>query len=153
MQANLPEILTVSELNSYIKVLIEENFKFVHLIGEISNFKIHTQSGHYYFTIKDESSQINAVMWKTRNQSLLFTPEDGMQVVVKGRVTVYPARGNYQVDVWEIKPQGAGELQYRFEQLKQKLFDEGLFDEEHKKPLPKYPQNVVMITSKTGAVL
>ena len=153
MQANLPEILTVSELNSYIKVLIEENFKFVHLIGEISNFKIHTQSGHYYFTIKDESSQINAVMWKTRNQSLLFTPEDGMQVVVKGRVTVYPARGNYQVDVWEIKPQGAGELQYRFEQLKQKLFEEGLFDEEHKKPLPKYPQNVVLITSKTGAVL
>jgi exodeoxyribonuclease VII large subunit len=72
MQTNLPEILTVSELNSYIKVLIEENFKFVHLIGEISNFKIHTQSGHYYFTIKDESSQINAVMWKTRNQALLL---------------------------------------------------------------------------------
>ncbi len=153
MREELPQILTVSELNSYIKVLIEENFKFVHLIGEISNFKIHTQSGHYYFTIKDESSQINAVMWKTRNQQLLFTPEDGMQVVVKGRVTVYPARGNYQVEVWEIKPQGAGELQYKFEQLKQKLFDEGLFDEEHKKPLPKYPENVVMITSKTGAVL
>ncbi len=153
MKENLPEILTVSELNSYIKVLIEENFKFIHLIGEISNFKIHTQSGHYYFTIKDESSQINAVMWKTRNQQLLFTPEDGMQVVIKGRVTVYPTRGNYQVEVWEIKPQGAGELQYRFEQLKQKLFDEGLFDEEHKKPLPKYPENVVMITSKTGAVL
>ncbi len=153
MREELPQILTVSELNSYIKVLIEENFKFVHLIGEISNFKIHTQSGHYYFTIKDESSQINAVMWKTRNQQLLFTPEDGMQVVVKGRVTVYPARGNYQVEVWEIKPQGAGELQFRFEQLKQKLFDEGLFDEEHKKPMPKYPENVVMITSKTGAVL
>lgn len=153
MKENLPEILTVSELNSYIKVLIEENFKFIHLIGEISNFKIHTQSGHYYFTIKDESSQISAVMWKTRNQQLLFTPEDGMQVVVKGRVTVYPARGNYQVEVWEIKPQGAGELQFKFEQLKQKLFDEGLFDEEHKKSLPKYPENVVMITSKTGAVL
>ncbi len=153
MTENLPEILTVSELNSYIKVLIEENFKFIHLIGEISNFKIHTQSGHYYFTIKDESSQINAVMWKTRNQQLLFTPEDGMQVVVKGRVTVYPARGNYQVEVWEIKPQGAGELQFKFEQLKQKLFVEGLFDEAHKKPMPKYPENVVMITSKTGAVL
>lgn len=153
MTENLPQILTVSELNSYIKVLIEENFRFVHLIGEISNFKIHTQSGHYYFTIKDESSQINAVMWKTRNQSLLFTPEDGMQVVVKGRVTVYPARGNYQVEVWEIKPQGAGELQYRFEQLKQKLFEEGLFDEAHKKSLPKFPENVLMITSRTGAVL
>lgn len=153
MTENLPNILTVSELNSFIKVLIEDNFKFIHLIGEISNFKIHTQSGHYYFTIKDESSQISAVMWKTRNQQLLFTPEDGMQVVVKGRVTVYPARGNYQVEVWEIKPQGAGELQYRFDQLKQKLFEEGLFDEEHKKPLPKFPENVVMITSRTGAVL
>lgn len=153
MTENLPQILTVSELNSYIKVLIEENFRYVNLIGEISNFKIHTQSGHYYFTIKDENSQINAVMWKTRNQQLLFTPEDGMQVVVKGRVTVYPARGNYQVEVWEIKPQGAGELQYRFEQLKQKLFDEGLFDESIKKPLPKYPENVVIITSHTGAAL
>ena len=153
MREELPQILTVSELNSHIKSLIEENFRFVHLIGEISNFKIHTQSGHYYFTIKDENAQISAVMWKTRNQQLLFTPEDGMQVVVKGRVTVYPARGNYQVEVWEIKPQGAGELQYRFDQLKQKMFNEGLFDEEHKKSLPKFPQNVLMITSRTGAVL
>ncbi len=153
MQDVLPNILTVSELNSYIKQVLEENFRFVHLIGEISNFKLHTQSGHYYFTIKDEDSQINAVMWKTRNQQLLFTPEDGMQVVVKGRVTVYPARGNYQVEVWDIKPQGAGELQQRFEQLKLKLFNEGLFDESHKKPLPAFPENIVMITSRTGAVL
>ncbi|MBZ0203912.1 MAG: exodeoxyribonuclease VII large subunit [Ignavibacteria bacterium] len=153
MQETLPNILTVSELNSYIKQLLEENFRFVHLIGEISNFKLHTQSGHYYFTIKDEDSQINAVMWKTRNQQLLFTPEDGMQVVIKGRVTVYPARGNYQVEVWDIKPQGAGELQQRFEQLKQKLFEEGLFDISHKKPLPAFPENIVMITSRTGAVL
>lgn len=149
----LPTILTVSELNSQIKQLIEENFRFVHVIGEISNFKIHTQSGHYYFTVKDENSQISAVMWKTRNQSLLFTPEDGMQVVIKGRVTVYPTRGNYQVEVWEIRPQGAGELQLRFEKLKQKLFEEGLFDEEFKKPLPKFPENIAIITSRTGAVL
>ncbi len=153
MQTELPQILTVSELNSNIKLLIEENFRFVHLIGEISNFKVHTQSGHFYFTIKDESSQISAVMWKTRNANLLFTPEDGMQIVVKGRVTVYPARGNYQVEVWEIRPQGAGELQVRFEQLKQKLFEEGLFDEEHKKPIPAYPENAAIITSRTGAVL
>jgi exodeoxyribonuclease VII large subunit len=153
MDPILPNILTVSEVNAQIKQLIEENFRYIHLIGEISNFKIHTQSGHYYFTIKDENSQINAVMWKTRNAALLFTPEDGMQVVVKGRVTVYPARGNYQVEVWEIKPQGVGELQFRFEQLKQKLFSEGLFDEEHKKPIPKYPENVLIITSSTGAVL
>jgi exodeoxyribonuclease VII large subunit len=153
MPTELPQILTVSELNSHIKELIEENFRFVHLIGEISNFKIHTQSGHFYFTIKDESSQISAVMWKTRNLSLLFAPEDGMQVVVKGRVTVYPARGNYQIEVWEIRPQGAGELQMRFEQLKQKLYEEGLFDQEHKKPIPAFPENVTIITSRTGAVL
>jgi exodeoxyribonuclease VII large subunit len=153
MNSELPQILTVTELNSHIKLLIEENFRFVHLIGEISNFKIHTQSGHYYFTIKDESSQVSAVMWKTRNVNLLFTPEDGMQIVIKGRVTVYPARGNYQVEVWEIRPQGAGELQLRFEQLKQKLFEEGLFDKEHKKPIPAFPENVAIITSRTGAVL
>jgi exodeoxyribonuclease VII large subunit len=92
-------------------------------------------------------------MWKTRNMSLLFKPEDGMQIVVKGRVTVYPARGNYQIEVWEIRPQGAGELQMRFEQLKQKLYEEGLFDDKHKKPIPAYPENVAIITSRTGAVL
>lgn len=149
----LPEILTVSELNAQIRELIEENFRVVNLAGEISNFKLHVQSGHYYFTIKDQSSQISAVMWKSRNSALLFTPEDGMQVIIKGRVTVYPARGNYQVEVWEIKPQGAGELQLRFEQLKQRLYEEGLFDESIKKPLPAFPENVVLITSGTGAVL
>jgi exodeoxyribonuclease VII large subunit len=153
MQENLHDILTVSELNSYVKLLLEENFRYVNLIGEISNFKAHSASGHYYFTLKDEDSQINAVMWKTRNSALLFTPEDGMQVVIKGRITVYGVRGSYQVEAWEMKPQGAGELQIRFEQLKQKLFDEGLFDESHKKTLPKYPENVIILTSRTGAVL
>lgn len=153
MSESLPNILTVSELNSYIKLTLEENFRYIHIIGEISNFKIHTQSGHYYFTIKDEDSQISAVMWKTRNQELFFTPEDGMKVVIKGRVTVYGARGSYQVETWDMKPQGAGELQARFEQLKQKLHEEGLFDEQYKKPMPRYPQNVALITSRTGAVL
>ncbi len=153
MSGILPEILTVSELNAQIRELIEENFRVVNLAGEISNFKLHVQSGHYYFTIKDQSSQISAVMWKSRNSALLFTPEDGMQVIIKGRVTVYPARGNYQVEVWEIKPQGAGELQLRFEQLKQRLYEEGLFDESIKKPIPAFPENVVLITSGTGAVL
>jgi exodeoxyribonuclease VII large subunit len=153
MSEGLPNILTVSELNSYIKLTLEENFRFVHLIGEISNFRIHTQSGHYYFTIKDEDSQISAVMWKTRNQELFFTPEDGMKVVIKGRITVYGARGSYQVETWDMKPQGAGELQVRFEQLKQKLFEEGLFDTEHKKPMPRYPENAAIITSGGGAVL
>ncbi|RPI15623.1 MAG: exodeoxyribonuclease VII large subunit [Ignavibacteriae bacterium] len=149
----LQDILTVSELNNKIKLIIEQNFRFVQLIGEISNFRIHSQSGHYYFTLKDDGSQVQAVMWKTRNQSLLFTPEDGMQVVIKGRVTVYGAKGSYQVEVWEIKPQGAGELQLKFEKLKLKLFEEGLFDEDNKKPVPKYPSNVAIITSKTGAVI
>lgn len=149
----LQNILTVSELNARVRVLIEENFRFVNLIGEISNFKAHSQSGHYYFTLKDDNSQIQAVMWKTRNQSLLFTPEDGMQVVIKGRLTVFGARGTYQVEVWELMPQGAGELRLRFERLKQKLFEEGLFDEELKKPLPRFPENIAILTSQTGAVI
>ncbi|MCI0448724.1 MAG: exodeoxyribonuclease VII large subunit [Chlorobi bacterium] len=153
IQGNLPQILTVSELNFNIKTLVEENFRFVHLIGEISNFKVHSQSGHYYFTLKDSGSQISAVMWRTRNENLLFTPEDGMQIVVKGRITVFPAKGSYQIEVWELKPQGMGELQARFEKLKQKLFEEGMFDEAHKMELPKFPENIVLITSKTGAVL
>jgi exodeoxyribonuclease VII large subunit len=153
MQESLPQILTVSELNFHLKTLLEENFRFVHLIGEISNFKVHSQSGHYYFTLRDSGSQISAVMWRTRNESLLFTPGDGMQAVVKGRITVFPARGSYQIEVWELNPQGAGELQVRFEKLKQKLYEEGLFDEAHKKELPKFSENIVLITSKTGAVL
>jgi exodeoxyribonuclease VII large subunit len=150
---NLQSALTVSELNSKIKVLLEQNFRFIHLLGEISNFKIHSQSGHFYFTLKDESSQVQAVMWNSRNQSLLFTPEDGMQVLIKGRITVFGARGTYQVEVWEILPQGAGELQIRFEKLKQKLFEEGLFKEEHKKQIPQFPENVAILTSRTGAVI
>jgi exodeoxyribonuclease VII large subunit len=149
----LSNILTVSELNTKIKKLLEENFRFINIIGEISNFKIHSQSGHFYFTLKDQDSQIQAVMWKTRNQSLFFTPSDGMQVVVKGRVTVFNARGTYQIEVWEMRVQGAGELQLKFEKLKQKLFEEGLFDEAHKKPIPQYPEQVAIITSPTGAAL
>lgn len=151
--AELQNILTVTELNSQVKILIEENFRFVHLIGEISNFKAHSQSGHYYFTLKDDNSQVQAVMWKTRNQSLLYTPENGMQVVIKGRLTVFGARGSYQVEVWEMLPQGAGELRLRFEKLKQKLFEEGLFDESLKKELPRFLQNIAILTSRTGAVI
>jgi exodeoxyribonuclease VII large subunit len=149
----LQNIITVTELNAKVKYLLEENFRFVNMIGEISNFKRHSQSGHYYFTLKDDNSQVQAVMWKTRNQALLYTPEDGMQVVIKGRLTVFGAKGSYQVEVWEMMPQGAGELRLRFEKLKQKLFDEGLFDESHKKPLPLYPENIAVLTSRTGAVI
>jgi exodeoxyribonuclease VII large subunit len=103
--------------------------------------------------LKDDTSQVQAVMWSTRNKTLLFTPEDGMQVVVKGRISVFGAKGTYQVEVWEMQPQGEGELRLRFEKLKRKLHDEGLFDEELKKPLPQYPENAAVITSRTGAVL
>jgi len=146
-------ILTVTELNARLKKLIEENFRFVNLIGEISNFKIHSQSGHYYFTLKDETSQVQAVMWSTRNKALLFTPEEGMQVVVKGRISVFGLKGTYQVEVWEMQVQGEGELRLRFEKLKRKLHEEGLFDEELKKPMPQYPEAVALVTSRTGAVL
>jgi exodeoxyribonuclease VII large subunit len=149
----LQNILTISELTAQIRFHLEEKFNFVQVMGEISNFKIHHQSGHYYFTLKDENAQIQAVMWKARNLNLPFTPEDGMQVVVKGRITVYPGRGTYQVDVWEIKPQGIGELQLRFEKLKQKLLEEGLFDESHKMPIPEFPETLAVITSRTGAAL
>lgn len=153
MSESLPDIITVSELNSYIKQTLEENFRFVNIIGEISNFKVHSQSGHYYFTLKDENSQISSVMWRTRNQLLMFTPEDGMKVIIKGRITVFGARGTYQLEVWELNAQGAGMLQARFEQLKQKLFDEGLFDDSHKKILPRFPENAAIITSGSGAAL
>jgi exodeoxyribonuclease VII large subunit len=153
MQESLPKILTVSELNRDIKEVLEQNFRYVNIIAEISNFKAHAASGHYYFTLKDEDSQIQAVMWRNRAMSLVYQPEDGLKVLVTGRVTIYGARGTYQVEVWEMKPQGLGELQLRFEQLKQKLRDEGLFDDEFKKPIPPYPQNIAILTSGTGAVI
>lgn len=153
MSEALPNILTVSELNSYVKQTLEEHFRFVHIIGEISNFRVHSQSGHYYFTLKDEDSQLSAVMWSSRNQEILYTPQDGMKVVIKGRISVYQGKGTYQVDVWQMNPQGAGELQARFEHLKQKLLDEGLFDETHKKPITRFPENIALITSREGAVL
>jgi len=153
MQEILPQILTVSELNRDIKEVIEQNFRYINIIAEISNFKAHSASGHYYFTLKDEDSQIQAVMWRNHAISLIYQPEDGLKVLVTGRITVYGTRGTYQVEVWEMKPQGLGELQLRFEQLKQKLMDEGLFDDEHKKPLPAFPQNIAILTSSTGAVI
>lgn len=150
---NITEILTVTELNSLVKLIVEENFRFIMVTGEISNFKIHKPSGNLYFTLKDENSQISVVMWKKRAENLFFTLEDGMQVIIKGRITLYLGKGTYQVEAWEIKAAGLGAIQLKFEKLKQKLYEEGLFDESHKKPLPDFPKNVALITSETGAVL
>lgn len=146
------EVLTVSELTAGIKNLLEEGLPPFWLTGEISNFKHHT-SGHFYFSMKDEEAQIPCVMWAGRNRNLRFTPRDGMQVVVNGKVTVYEKRGYYQFEVWQMQPAGAGALQLAFERLKQRLHAEGLFDEDHKTPLPDYPQRIGIVTSPTGAAI
>lgn len=145
-------VLTVSEITRQIKYALEGNFQRVWVQGEISNCKHHT-SGHLYFTLKDEGAQISGVMWRSRVPSLPFTPEDGIKVIARGSITVYPPRGNYQMDVDQMQPLGVGELQIAFERLKQKLTAEGLFDEEHKKPIPQYPERIGVVTSETGAAL
>ncbi|MEX2189156.1 MAG: exodeoxyribonuclease VII large subunit, partial [Bacteroidota bacterium] len=146
------KILSVTELTRLIKQSLETGFPRVWLQAEISNCKRHT-SGHWYFTLKDEGSQISAVMWRSRADSLLFVPADGMKVQARGAITVYPPRGNYQIDVTQLLPAGVGELQMAFDRLKKKLFEEGLFDQSRKRPLPKYPERVGVITSLTGAAL
>jgi exodeoxyribonuclease VII large subunit len=143
---------TVSELTRRIKSVLETSFSNLSVEGEISNFKRHS-SGHLYFTLKDEGAQVSAVMWRGRASNLFFTPQDGMKVVASGKITVYEPQGKYQIDVAQLQPRGIGELQLAFERLKQKLSDEGLFDAEHKKPLPEYPERIGIITSPTGAAL
>jgi len=149
----MPTPLTVSELTREIKHNIENQFQFVYVVAEISNFKHHIASGHYYFTLKDEKAQISANMWNSRTKDLSFVPDNGKKVLVKGRVTLYEIRGTYQIDVFEMLPYGVGDLQIAFEQLKQKLFDEGLFREDHKKKIPLFSERVGVITSESGAAL
>ncbi|MCZ6775778.1 MAG: exodeoxyribonuclease VII large subunit [Ignavibacteria bacterium] len=146
------DVLTVTEVTRRIKQLLETSFPSATIAGEISNFKRHT-SGHIYFTLKDENAQIAAVLWRSRAERLLMSPEDGMKVIVSGRITVYEVRGNYQIEVLSIRPFGVGEFQMAFEYLKRKLAAEGLFDPEHKKPLPEYPERIGIVTSPTGAAL
>lgn len=145
-------IYSVSDLNSLIKKQIEGSFPIVWVQAEISNFKAHT-SGHFYFSLKDDKSQINAVMFKGLNSKLKFRPESGMEVLVRGKVTVYEPRGNYQIFCEHMEPVGAGALQKAFEQLKAKLQKEGLFDQKHKKPLPIFPKHIGVVTSPTGAAI
>lgn len=145
-------IYKVSELTAEIKVLLEENFPLIWIIGEISNFRV-PLSGHFYFTLKDESAQINAVMFRAQNRKLKFYPEDGTSVTGLGRISVYEPRGNYQLILEYLEPAGAGAIQVAFEQLKLRLADEGLFDEKYKKPLPFLPEKISIITSPSGAVV
>ena len=148
------EYLTVSQLTKYIKYKLDNdvNLREVYLKGEISNFKAHTR-GHFYFTIKDESSRINAVMFASSASKVKFTPEDGMKILVTGRISVYEATGGYQIYVNEMMEDGVGNLYVAFEQLKKKLASEGLFDDRYKKPIPKIPKRVGVITASTGAAI
>ncbi len=145
-------IYTVSELTSEIKGILEKTYPFIWIYGEISNFNI-PSSGHFYFTVKDEHAQINAVMFRNQNRSLKFQPEDGISITGLGRISVYEPRGTYQIIFEYIEPKGTGAIQLAFEQLKKRLADEGLFDEKHKNPLPFLPQKISIITSPTGAVV
>lgn len=146
------KILSVTEITRKIRIYLEETFPQVWIQGEISNCRRHT-SGHLYFTLKDETAQISALMWQSNLETLLFAPEDGMKVIVRGAITVYPPKGNYQIDVDKMQPVGIGELQLAFEKLKQKLAGEGLFDPRRRKPIPAYPENIGIITSESGAAL
>jgi len=148
------KIYTVSKINRYIKTLFEGdyNLQSIWILGEISNFKLHS-SGHMYFVLKDQESQIKCVMFKGNNLYLRFMPQDGMKVKVMGDIRVYERRGEYQLYVKKIVEAGKGELYLAFERLKEKLKAEGLFDEECKKKLPLVPQKIAVITSPTGAAI
>ena len=148
------EYLKISDINNYIKNVLDNNpfLNKVYLKGEISNFKSHTR-GHLYFTLKDEISRINAVMFQSSAVKLEFKPEDGMNVLVVGRISAYPQSGSYQIYVEEMTLDGLGNLYIEFEKLKEKLFKEGLFNKEHKKVIPKYPERIGVITADTGAAV
>ena len=148
-------VLSVSQLNRYVKSIIEQdrNLQTVFVQGEISNFTNHYKTGHFYMTIKDEFSSIKAVMFKTANMHLKFMPENAMSVIIKGRVSVFERDGQYQLYIDDMQPDGIGALSYAFEQLKERLAKEGLFDTEKKKTIPAYPQRVGVVTSPTGAAI
>ena len=148
-------VLTVSQLNKYVKSLLESDgkLKYIYLKGEISNLTIH-YTGHIYFSLKDENQcTIKAVMFANKASFLKFTPQSGMKVILRGSVTLYEKTGSYQINADEMYPDGAGALNLAYEQLKNKLQNEGLFDTSHKKPLPKFPQKIGVITSPTGAAV
>ncbi len=146
--------LTVGAITRYLKAKFDadDNLKSVFLKGEISNFKAHT-SGHLYFSVKDETSKINAIMFRTNASKLDFKPAEGTKVLIAGRISVYEATGNYQIYVDEMLEDGVGNLYVAFEKLKKKLSEEGLFAKEHKKPIPKIPKRVGIVTASTGAAV
>ena len=146
--------ITISQINNFIKGIFDSNsyLQKVYLRGEISNFKRHT-SGHLYLTLKDSESRISAIMFRSMAQKLTFAPVDGMNVLVEGRISVYPAGGNYQIYIDKMEQDGIGNLYVEFERLKKKLNQEGLFNLEHKKPIPKFPKKIGIVTAPTGAAI
>ena len=151
---NVP-VFSVSQINRYVKSLFDSDMgmQSVFVSGEISNLSNHYKSGHMYFSLKDENASVKAVMFSRQASRLRFTPENGMKVIVNGRITVFERDGVYQLYAEDMIPDGAGSLAVAFEQLKKKLGAEGLFDEAHKKPLPSFPKRVGVITSPTGAAV
>ncbi len=154
MQSVSPTVLTVTELNNYVKTLLdnEPNLKNVFVTGEISNFKNH-YSGHMYMTIKDGGGAIKAVMFSSYANRIRFVPENGMKVIIFGSVSLYNKDGSYQFYITDMQPDGLGALNLAFEQLKEKLQNEGLFNAEHKKPLPGFPQKIGVMTAPDGAAV
>ncbi|MBQ3405463.1 MAG: exodeoxyribonuclease VII large subunit, partial [Oscillospiraceae bacterium] len=147
-------IFSVSELNEYIKDIMEldDILASVYVRGELSNYKTYP-SGHHYFSMKDGGGALKCVMFKGSASRLRYRPENGMKVIAFGRISVYPRDGVYQLYVSHMTPEGLGDLHVAFEQLKEKLFKEGLFDPEHKKPLPAFPRRIALITSAAGAAV
>ncbi len=149
-----PKIATVSQINGYVKKILDHNIILnnVWVKGEISNYKRH-YSGHLYITLKDEGGVLKSVMFRSAAATLAFEPSDGMKVMARGRVSVYEAGGAYQLYIEEMIPDGVGELYIAYEQLKRRLEEEGLFDERRKKPIPKFPKTVGVVTAPTGAAV
>jgi len=145
-------VYTVSELTKYIRVIVEESFPGIWVEGEISNFILHS-SGHMYFTLRDAGSTLKCAFFKHSNLKLKFKPKDGMKVICHGSVSVYEARGDYQLIVEDVEPKGIGALQLQFQQLKEKLEKEGLFDDKYKVPIPFLPTRIGVVTSPTGAAI
>ncbi len=149
-----PTVYSVSQLNSYVKGVLDrdENLAHIFVTGEISNYKAH-YSGHLYMTIKDETASIKAVMFAGNASKLRFKPENGMKILAFGTVSLFPRDGSFQLYINDMQPDGVGALNIAFEQLKKKLEAEGLFSQEHKKPLPKFPEKIGVVTSSTGAAV
>jgi exodeoxyribonuclease VII large subunit len=144
--------ITVTTLNNQIKSLLETHYMQISVIGEVSRVTYHS-SGHLYFSLKDENSTISCVMFKGNNQRLKFRVQEGMEVIVSGGISVYTPRGSYQINCSNLEPSGVGALSLAYEQLKEKLKKKGYFEKERKKALPKFPQKIILVTSKTGAAI